>query len=137
MSGRPQPIVGGDETVLLVDDEPGVRQMTASILTHCGYRVLIAEDAEQALAVLEQHEAPVHLLLTDVAMPAMSGPELYRLASGRRPSLKVLFISGYPQDLLERHEALCGQEVEMLQKPYGVADLAQKIREVLDRTPPD
>jgi PAS domain S-box-containing protein len=122
----------GSETVLLVEDEEGVRELAHEILETLGYTVLAAGRPDEALKIVAQHPGPIHLLLTDVIMPGMSGPALAgRLLSARR-DLKVLYMSGYT-DL--RH-GLLAAGTTLLQKPFTPDALARKVREVLDSAPP-
>jgi CheY-like chemotaxis protein len=131
-SGGPLPSLEGDETVLVVEDDPRVRRLAVSVLGRQGYRVLEAKDGLEALQVLEEVEEPVHLMLSDVVMPAMNGRELFETVSVRLPELKVLYMSGYPEDVMGREGAL-DDDVAFLRKPFTVQSLAEKIREVLDR----
>jgi Response regulator containing CheY-like receiver, AAA-type ATPase, and DNA-binding domains len=129
-------VVGGDairgrETVLLVEDEPGVRRLVNETLRLHGYTVLEARHGIEALLTGAKHLGPIHLLLTDVVMPQMSGPEVAEKLATVRPEVKVLYMSGYPD-----HPAFSkgGVDTEhsFLQKPFTPSTLAQKVREVLD-----
>jgi len=123
----------GSETVLVVEDEPSVRSLATHILRHQGYRVLDAADGEEAMHIAHEHtEDEIHLLLTDVVMPRMGGKELADRLKTLRPSVKVLFISGFPDDAIAHHGILA-PGIAFLQKPFSPAALAQKVREVLDR----
>ncbi|MFI5180978.1 MAG: PAS domain S-box protein [Thermoanaerobaculia bacterium] len=122
---------GGAETILLVEDEQAVRELTCRLLEGRGYRVLSAESGSEALVRLEQYEEPVHLLLTDIVMPGMSGRELAGHLMSRRPGTRVLFMSGYSSDPFSC-EAPRERGVRFLQKPFTEAALAQAIREALD-----
>jgi CheY-like chemotaxis protein len=131
--GEPESIEdvpGGDETILVVEDEPAVRRVAARILRSHGYQVLEAENGEDALGLLERI-APPDLVLTDLVMPKMGGRDLARLALARIPALKVLFMSGYTDDAETRHDLLT-REIPFLRKPFDVAELALRVREVLD-----
>jgi two-component system cell cycle sensor histidine kinase/response regulator CckA len=121
---------GRGETILLVEDEPQVRHVAHSILRRCGYDVLVASGANEALALCEQH-GEIALLLTDVVMPLTSGPELARLLADRQPDLKTLFMSGYTNDAVFRH-GLLASGAAYLQKPLTPHSLATKVRELLD-----
>jgi len=94
---------GGSETLLLVEDEPQVRQLVLAVLEARGYKVLCAEYGGEAVRVEENHPAQIHLLITDVVMPGMSGRELAEHLLSLRPALKVLFMSGYTDDAVLRH----------------------------------
>ncbi len=121
---------GGAETVLLVEDEGSVRDLAREILETRGYTVLEARDGAQALGIAERHGGPIALLLTDVVMPGMSGPELARRLTGLRPGLKVLYVSGYTDRGVAPGEG--PPAAVLLQKPFTPGVLAGKVREVLD-----
>ncbi len=121
----------GTETVLVVEDEDQVRAIVTSLLRRQGYRVVAAQNAGEALLLCEQHEEPIDLLLTDVVMPKMSGPELARRLSATRPQMRVLCMSGYTDDSVVRHGVI-DANMAYLQKPITPQSLAQKVREVLD-----
>ena len=108
-----------------------ISAVRASTLRSAGYRVVEAADGLQAAELCRQHEGPLDLLVTDVVMPGLSGPQLATLASGLRPALKVLYLSGYPDDAIFRQGV--GPGLTLLQKPFTRAALAAKVREVLDR----
>jgi two-component system, cell cycle sensor histidine kinase and response regulator CckA len=120
----------GDETLLLVEDSIMVRDMAETLLKRQGYTVLVAENGTRALSVLENHDGPVHLLLTDVVMPGMNGKDLFDLAASKYPNLKVLYMSGYMDNEIVR----CGvldESVRFIHKPFSVQALASKVREAL------
>ncbi len=121
----------GSETVLLVEDEPAVRALAATILGRIGYRVLTAEDGASALKMWKEHDSEVDVLLTDVIMPQMSGVELAQKLRALNPQLRVLFMSGYTDDTIARH-GLRPDEIPMLEKPFTADSLAAKLRAVLD-----
>jgi PAS domain S-box-containing protein len=123
---------GGSETILLVEDEPLVLEVAVAALRGLGYKVLCAGSGDEALALARQHPEPIHLLLTDVVMPNMSGPDLARRLAEMRPGTRVLYTSGYTDDTVLLHGVL-EAGVAFLQKPYGPAALAARVREVLDR----
>jgi len=127
----PSGALRGTETVLLVEDERQVRTIADNILRRHGYNVLVAQNAGDALLICEREASPIHLLLTDVVMPHLSGPELAARLGRLRPDMKVLFMSGYTDDSAFRHGAVEGS-VGFLQKPITPALLARKVREVLD-----
>ncbi len=121
----------GTETVLLVEDEEEVRALTWEVLRESGYRVLEAANGDDALLTSERHAGPIHLLLTDVVMPLMSGPELAQRLAPLRQEMKVLYMSGYTEEALGHHGVL-DPGIKLLSKPFTPTDLAQKVREVLD-----
>lgn len=121
----------GTETILLVEDEDGVRTLASKILENTGYRVIAAANGDQALRMLDGMQDPLHLLLTDVIMPGMSGAKLAEEALAARPDLKVLFVSGHSDDVLTHHGEL-DPETNFLEKPFTPDGLANKVREVLD-----
>jgi len=122
---------GGHETILVVEDEESVRKLTCMVLLEKGYIVLAASQSTEALALAERHPGPIALLLTDVVMPQMSGPELALQLQGRFPRLRILFMSGYTDDTVVRHGLLTAK-VDFIPKPFSPALLAVKVREVLD-----
>ncbi|MEO7734104.1 MAG: ATP-binding protein [Kofleriaceae bacterium] len=121
---------GRGETILLVEDEAQVRHVAHSILARCGYNVLVASGATEALALCEKH-GKIALLVTDVVMPRTSGPELACQLVDRQPDLKTLFMSGYTNDTVFRHGVLASGAA-YLQKPLTPMGLATKVRELLD-----
>jgi PAS domain S-box-containing protein len=122
----------GSQTILLVEDEKGVRKLAGQILKRQGYKVLEASNGGEALLICEQHEGPIDLLLTDVVMPGMSGRELADRLAGARRDMKVLFMSGYTANAVAHHGIL-EEGLEYIQKPFTVYDLAAKVRKVLDK----
>ena len=121
----------GTETVLLVEDEEAVRGLARQVLEMNGYTVLEAGHGGEALLLSEQHQAPIHLLVTDVIMPHMNGRELAERLAGLRPEMKVLYISGYTDQAIAHHGVL-EPGLFFLQKPFSPFALARKVREVLD-----
>jgi two-component system, cell cycle sensor histidine kinase and response regulator CckA len=120
----------GGETILLVEDDPAVRRMAAEILLNAGYRVLAAPSGADALCMAVKHEGPLDLLLTDVVMPGMTGPELARQFLSQFPHLRTVYLSGYTDDAIEKH-GVRGRTVRVLQKPFTHESLAQCVREAL------
>ncbi len=121
----------GSETILLVEDEEMVRDLVQFSLEEAGYPVLAADSGRAALALVEQHPGPIHLLMTDVVMPEMSGRELAEHFTRHYPTTKVLFTSGYTDDAVVRHGLLTA-EVAFLQKPFTLNALLVKVRAMLD-----
>jgi two-component system cell cycle sensor histidine kinase/response regulator CckA len=125
----------GAETVLLVEDEPMVRTYTGTVLRERGYHVLEAANGPEALQLCSEHIGPLHLLLTDVVLPKLSGRELAQRTVALRPGLRVLFMSGYTGDTVLRH-GVVEAEVQFLAKPFTPKALANKVRQVLDTPAP-
>jgi len=123
--------LGGDETILLVEDNEQVRDLAHAILERCGYRVVPARNGEEALAALDRRDGRIHLLLSDVVMPGMNGRELFDQISGRCPDIKVLYMSGYTDNVIA-HRGVRDEGVDFIQKPFSVKALAAKVREVLE-----
>jgi two-component system cell cycle sensor histidine kinase/response regulator CckA len=121
----------GQETVLLVEDEPAVRRISAKMLHDLGYRVLEASNGVQAMECLARLNGAVDLLLTDVVMPEMDGKQLVEKVMREWPRIKVVFTSGYPEAHLKLRHAWIANH-KLLQKPFMMADLAASIRGVLD-----
>jgi PAS domain S-box-containing protein len=122
----------GTETVLVVEDEESVRSLIRLALASGGYKVMETDDADTALAMCTNQREPIHLLLSDVVMPKMSGPGVAAKVTAVRPEIKVLFMSGYTDDAIVHHGVLTAG-VPFIQKPFSPAMLRKKIREVLDR----
>jgi DNA-binding NtrC family response regulator len=126
-------ILKGTETILAVEDEIEVRKLVAQILTGQGYKVIEASDGEEAIKVAHKNSGKkIHLLLTDVVMPGMSGRELAETLALRHPGLKILYMSGYTDNAIVHHGVL-EEGVNYIQKPFTLDALARKVREVLDR----
>jgi signal transduction histidine kinase/CheY-like chemotaxis protein len=121
----------GRETILLVEDEAAVRRLAREGLGARGYRVLEAAKGAEALELAAQHRGPIHLLLTDVVMPGMSGAEVAARIVALRPTTQMLYVSGYPDDALGPHGVLA-PGIAFLAKPFTVGELARKVRQVLD-----
>jgi two-component system, cell cycle sensor histidine kinase and response regulator CckA len=124
-------VVGGAETVLIVEDEPDLRELTRLFLEGYGYRVLQASSAEQALRVADTFGERIDLLLTDVIMPGMSGRRLAEKMLSTRPQTKIMYMTGYTDDMVVQHKVL-EPGVQLLQKPFSKGELALKVRATLD-----
>ncbi len=122
----------GSATVLVVEDERQVRNLAVAILKRQGYTVLPAAGGQEALEVLAGCDGPVHLLLTDVVMPDMNGKELFERISHSHPDIKILYMSGYTDNVIVEHGVL-EEAVQFLEKPFTARGLAAKVREVLDQ----
>jgi CheY-like chemotaxis protein len=120
----------GTETVLLVEDDAPVRDMTMRVLESHGYRVLAAGDGLEALQIGQQHDGPIHLLLTDVVLPQMNGRELAEELLPGRPEMRVLYMSGYTDDAIAQHGVLA-PGISFVAKPFSIEDLTRTVREVL------
>jgi len=132
---RPRPkIPKGSETILLAEDETEVRELAREALRRGGYAVLEARDGEEARRLAESYAGPIHLLVTDVVMPNLGGPELASRLLEARPGIKVLYMSGYSEFISAGHVGL-GPFTYFLQKPFSLELLGRKVREVLDETP--
>ncbi len=128
----------GKETILLVEDEPELRELTRTVLTARGYKVIEAvnaEDAERLANESYSRGAKIHLLLTDVIMPGVSGRELAKRVLARQPSVRVLYVSGYTYNVIAQNGTL-ERGVAFLQKPFSPSGLVEKVREVLDMVVP-
>jgi CheY-like chemotaxis protein len=121
----------GTETVLLVEDEDVVRELVYRALERQGYTVLAARLPQQALVLMQHYVGPVALLVTDVVMPGMNGPDLAQRLRRLRPDLQVMYISGYADDALSHHGVL-EPGIVLLSKPFGPNEFVQAVREVLD-----
>ncbi len=124
--------LAGAETILLVEDNKQVRNLAQMVLEQKGYTVLSLESGKDALAQLERFDGPVHLLLTDVIMPEMNGRQLFEQVSARYPEVRVLYMSGYTDDVIAHHGVI-DPNVHFIQKPFSLNSLAAKVREVLDQ----
>jgi CheY-like chemotaxis protein len=121
----------GVESILLVEDNPEVRDLAVHILRRRGYNIVSAENGAEAIEAQKSHNNPFDLLLTDVVMPGMSGKDLFERLSGVCPSLKVLYMSGHPSDIIT-HCGLLAEEVNFIEKPFTMNALTAKVRDVLD-----
>jgi len=123
------------ETVLVVEDEAAIREVTRRILVRNGHEVLVARSGPEALDIVRVHEGPIHLLVTDVVMPGMLGKEVAEQVKAIRPGIRVLFMSGYAQPVLASGRTL-DAGVVLIEKPFTQQGLLAKVREVLDAEPP-
>jgi PAS domain S-box-containing protein len=126
----------GTETILLVEDEANLRYLARQYLEKQGYKVIEAADGAVAMQIAVAHEKTIHLLLTDVIMPGMNGRELAQRISEIRPNVKILYMSGYTENVIG-HNGMLDAGVRLLQKPFNLRDLKSRVREVLDATPPE
>jgi two-component system cell cycle sensor histidine kinase/response regulator CckA len=124
-------VVGGDETILVVDDDADIREVVRRALSSAGYRVLLSASGDDALRQLGAHRGEVQLLLTDVVMPGLSGPDLAEQVHHQHPAVRVLYSSGFVDAAAEGHAGL-GTGAPFIAKPYSLKALTQKVREVLD-----
>lgn len=127
-----QPAPGGGETVLCVEDDSAVREVTVALLESFGYTVIEAEGGRQALEKFERHQSDIQLVVTDVVMPDMNGMELWQRLKRLQPQLKLVFTSGYPRNILDEGGGR-GDAINFLPKPYPPEKLARIVRDVLDR----
>jgi len=126
--------VRGSETVLLAEDEPAVRAVAREALEDHGYRVIEAANGVEALSVARGHIGPLHLLITDMVMPQMGGRELAQRLLAVRPTMRVLFMSGYTDDAHVR-QGVSEATSAFLHKPFAIVAFARKVREILDAEP--
>ena len=125
-----EPTLQGAETILVAEDSESLREISTQYLQSLGYTVLDAMSGKNALRRAKEFDGPIHLLITDVVMPEMSGPELADQIALARPQIKVLFTSGYTDDIIARQGVL-NPACAFIPKPYRPKALAQKVREVL------
>ncbi|MBM4331867.1 MAG: response regulator [Deltaproteobacteria bacterium] len=121
----------GNETILVVEDEEIVRNLAVQIFKRQGYNVLEAANGDEALLACKKHKEPIHLVLADVVMPKMSGKELANRLRSLRPKVKILFMSGYTDNVIVPHGIL-DEGVNYIPKPFTMERLARRVREVLD-----
>ena len=125
--------LSGSETVLIVEDDDGLRKFAQEVLLRHGYRVLDAENGEDALSVSQAHEGPIHLMITDVVMPRMGGRETTERLQPLYPQMKVIYMSGYTDNAIVQHGVLA-PGLNFLEKPFTPESLARKVREMLDKS---
>lgn len=124
----------GNETVMLVEDDDGVRELVESILAQKGYRVFTAENGDECLKMLAKSGNDANLMLTDIIMPGMNGKDLYTKAVDICPNMKVIYMSGYSNDVIASHGAF-SKGIHFIQKPFSIEGISAKVRQVLDGTP--
>lgn len=124
----------GTETLLIVENEGAIRNLLQMALRKDGYTVLAAESGREALEIVRDHDGAIHLLITDVMMPDMDGPELVRQLATVRPGTRTLFMSGYMDEALGEHGIL-PMHVNFIQKPFSPRAIAEKVRDILDNGP--
>ena len=130
--GAAGPAMRGQETILLVEDEPAMLELTRTLLEMQGYTVLAASTPGEAIRLAREHAGEIHLLITDVVMPEMNGRDLAKNLLSLYPNLKRLFMSGYTANVIAHHGVL-DEGVHFIQKPFSRKDLAAKVREALDQ----
>ncbi|MBG0779701.1 MAG: response regulator, partial [Desulfotignum balticum] len=123
---------GSGETVLIVEDETSILTLTKRILEQLDYNILTAETPGEAVALTNEHDGEIHLLITDVVMPEMNGRDLAEKLQAEYPKLKVLFMSGYTANVIAHHGVL-DADVHFIQKPFSNKDLAVKVKKALKR----
>ncbi|MBD3222814.1 PAS domain-containing protein, partial [bacterium] len=124
--------VGGPETVMIVEDETAILELTAAILERLGYAVITAASPEEAIRIADAEDRPIDLLITDVIMPEMNGRDLVARIHDRHPGIAHIYMSGYTADVIT-HQGVLDDDVDFVQKPFSSTSLASKVREVLDR----
>jgi PAS domain S-box-containing protein len=129
--GKPE-LSRRSETILLVEDAESLRELTRVLLENNGYTVLAAENGAEAIELAEHEDRPIHLLLTDVVMPGMSGREVANYLTAKRPDMRVIYMSGYTNDVIAHHGVL-DSGISFIEKPFSQETLMRKLREVLDR----
>ena len=134
MAPPASPAARGQETILLVEDEPAILGVGKTMLERLGYRVLGAATPGEALRLAEAHPGEIHLLMTDVIMPEMNGRDLAKNLLDLYPRLRRLFMSGYTADVIAHHGVL-DDGMHFIQKPFTMKVLSEKVREALDRKP--
>ena len=141
---KPQPLLiatppceetRGTETILVVEDDEQLRAMACEYLTSQGYTVLAASNGAEAISIVKRHRGPIELVITDVVMPGMSGPQLVQKLAALRPQIKPLYVSGYAQDAIVHHGEL-DPGIEFVAKPFKPSDLARKVRSMLNKPVP-
>jgi CheY-like chemotaxis protein len=121
----------GRETILLVEDDQAILKMTEKMLKQLGYQILTAQTPKEAINIAQKYTNNIHLLITDVVMPDMSGPELTERLLTIFPNIKVLFMSGYTANVIA-HQGVLDEGVHFIQKPFLIKDLGTKVRSILE-----
>ena len=124
----------GTERILVVEDEPALREPIRRLLEGAGYQVLVSKNVDEAIQIATQHNGALDLLLTDVVMPKMSGPQLAEHLHQFCPQMKVLYMSGYPEP--RQSDSVVASEVDIIRKPFTKEQLLGRLREVLDNKKP-
>ncbi len=139
VEAKPEPAapasLGGNETILVVEDDAALRELISTALRKYGFTVVEAGHGDEALLICEQAKAPIHLMLTDVVMPQMSGRVLAEQLAALHPEMKVIFMSGYTGDAIVHHGVL-DSGLNFIQKPFKVLSLIEKVRGVLGAVAP-
>jgi two-component system cell cycle sensor histidine kinase/response regulator CckA len=125
---------GGDETILIVEDETAVREVARAMLQRRGYQVLVASEGDQAMRIANRHAGRIDLLLTDVVLPRANGRVVAERLTASRPEMRVLFMSGYTEDAVV-HQGVLEEGIRLLEKPFSESSLALRVRESLDGAP--
>jgi CheY-like chemotaxis protein len=123
----------GSETVLLAEDQPAIRMVLREFLESCGYKVIEAQNGNEAREIAKDYDEPIDVLVADVILPHVRGTELAKLLTDLRPEMSIVLISGYSEDALLENHLLSEGSMILLQKPFEPEDLAHKIRESLSR----
>ena len=131
LTGSEEVPKGDGETILLVEDDPGILRMARMMLERLGYAVLTANSPNEAMEIAGEHSGRIHLLMTDVVMPQMDGKDLAEQVMKIRPETKTLFMSGYTANAIA-HQGILDEGVNFIEKPFMSDSLARKVREVLD-----
>ncbi|SPE36266.1 hypothetical protein SBA3_240005 [Candidatus Sulfopaludibacter sp. SbA3] len=138
MSENPEPVLAaeaapeqrGVETILVAEDEPALRKKVCEMLENAGYQVLAGKDVDEVIQIAMHHKGPLDLLLTDVVMPDLSGPQLAQHLQTLYPQMKVLYMSGYPSP--RQRNAALASDAEFIQKPFTKQKVLRRLREVLE-----
>ena len=127
-AGKEKVEENNNETILITEDNGPVLELAKTILSGKGYNILSADNGSDAMRIIKSYSSQIHILLTDIIMPEMNGKELFRAASEVHPEIKVLYMSGYSDNLISSDSSIC-----FIQKPFTSEELAEKVREVLDQ----